>query len=80
MNSINWNTSESGISTTLTFKNQTELAAFVLKIAKVSDDMQHHADMDIRYNKLHLNIITHDADAITEKDEALCREIEQLMN
>lgn len=78
MNNINWNKTDQGIQTTLAFNNQTELAEFVLQLAKLSDDMQHHADMEIRYNKLHLNIITHDAGGVTEKDEALCREIEKL--
>lgn len=76
---MNWNKSKQGIQATLTFEDQTTLAEFVLRLAKISDGMQHHADMNIRYNKLHLNIITHDANAITEKDEALCREIESLL-
>ncbi len=76
---MNWNTSDQGIQATLEFENQTELAEFVLKLARLSDAMQHHADMDIRYNKLHLNIFTHDENAITEKDETLCREIELLI-
>ncbi|MDB3906980.1 4a-hydroxytetrahydrobiopterin dehydratase [Crocinitomicaceae bacterium] len=77
---MNWNNTENGIKATLKFENQTTLAAFVLKLAKISDATQHHADMDIRYNQLHLNIFTHDVNAVTEKDEALCREIEKLLN
>ena len=76
---MNWNKSEQGIQATLIFEDQTTLTEFVLKLAKISDAIQHHADMDIRYNKLYLKIITHDAKAITEKDEALCREIENLL-
>jgi 4a-hydroxytetrahydrobiopterin dehydratase len=76
---MEWNKTEDGIKATLTFENQTELAEFVLKLAKLSDDTQHHADMDIRYNKLHLNIFSHDANAVTEKDEALCEEVERLL-
>jgi len=74
---MNWNKTENGYRATLTFENQTELAEFVLELAKISDKRQHHADMDIRYNKLHLTVFTHDQQKITEKDEALCREIEQ---
>ncbi|PWL32883.1 MAG: hypothetical protein DCO96_00600 [Fluviicola sp. XM-24bin1] len=78
MKPINWNKTEQGIQTNLVFENQTELAEFVLKLAQISDAMQHHADMDIRYNKLYLNIFTYDKNAITEMDAALCKEIEKL--
>jgi len=75
---MNWKETEKGLQTTLKFENQTELASFVLKLAELSDKIQHHADMDIRYNQLHLNIFTHDKDAVTEKDYALSKEIERL--
>ena len=79
MKTIHWDKSSSGIKASLTFENQTKLAEFVLQLARLSDEIQHHADMEIRYNRLGLNIITHDAKAVTEKDEALCREIEKLL-
>lgn len=77
---MNWNKTDSGYKTTLNFENQTELAEFVLKLARISDNQQHHADMDIRYNKLHLSVFSHDQQAITEKDDVLCHEIEQLFD
>ena len=74
---MNWKKTENGYQGTLTFENQTELAEFVLELAQLSDTRQHHADMEIRHNKLHLTVFTHDQQKITEKDEALCREIER---
>lgn len=76
---MKWNITDNGIQGTLTFENQTALAAFVLELATISDRMQHHADMEIRYNQLKLTIITHDVQSITEKDHRLCREIEELL-
>lgn len=76
---MNWNTTTTGIKGEIAFKDQTELAAFVLRLAKVSDELQHHADMDIRYNKLYLNVFTHDKQDVTDKDRDLCKEIEKLM-
>lgn len=53
----------------LAFGNQTELAEFVLRIARYSDEVEHHADMDIReYRKLSLSITTHDQNALTQRD------------
>lgn len=77
---MNWSTTPTGIKGKISFQDQTALATFVLKLAKVSDQLKHHADMDIRYNQLHLNIFTHDKNSVTEKDEHLCQEIEKLID
>ncbi|GAB5417409.1 MAG: 4a-hydroxytetrahydrobiopterin dehydratase [Crocinitomicaceae bacterium] len=77
---MEWSTTPTGIQGEIVFENQTELATFVLKLAKVSDTMQHHADLDIRYNRLKMNIFTHDENAVTEKDRLLCQQIEKLMD
>ena len=77
---MNWISTSEGISGELIFDDQTALAEFVLELAKVSDSLQHHADMSISYNRLKLNIFTHDEQSITEKDHNLCREIEKLLN
>lgn len=51
------------------FKNQTELAEFVCIVAKYSDGVNHHADMEVtECRKLALRITTHDSDGITQKD------------
>jgi len=76
---MNWNIQSTGIEGTITFESQTELAAFVLKLARVSDAMAHHADMTIQYNVLGIHIFTHDTQSVTEKDHMLCREIEKLL-
>lgn len=76
---MNWNTTPTGIASKISFQDQTALATFVLKLAKLSDELQHHADMDIRYNQLHLNIFTHDKNAVTEKDWDLVNEIDKML-
>lgn len=42
--------------------------AFVNRVAGEAAARQHHPDIDIRYNKVLLALITHDAGGITEKD------------
>jgi 4a-hydroxytetrahydrobiopterin dehydratase len=76
---MEWKTTATGIQGFIEFKDQTELAEFVLKLAQLSDKMNHHADMEISYNRLSLNIFTHDKAAVTSKDENLCQEIEKLI-
>jgi 4a-hydroxytetrahydrobiopterin dehydratase len=42
--------------------------AFVNKIAEVAEGAGHHPDIDIRYNKVQLGLVTHDVGGITAKD------------
>jgi 4a-hydroxytetrahydrobiopterin dehydratase len=52
--------------------------AFVTRVAKAADAMNHHPDIDIRYTKVTCALSTHDAGGITERDLELAREIEQV--
>lgn len=61
------------------FENQTEAATFALKVAKRSDELNHHADIELyQWRKLRLTISTHSEGRITEKDHDWVREINQL--
>jgi len=45
--------------------------AFVEQIAKRAEKMQHHPDIDIRYDEVTLALTTHDAGGLTKKDFTL---------
>jgi 4a-hydroxytetrahydrobiopterin dehydratase len=75
---MNWLVKEKEICGELVFQNQTELAEFVLKLARHSDLVNHHADLTIRYNKLGISITTHDVGELTQKDRDLQVEIERI--
>jgi 4a-hydroxytetrahydrobiopterin dehydratase len=74
---VQWYEDTEALRTTFRFESQVALAQFVLDLARHSDAVHHHADMEIRYNVLHLSLSTHDAgNCVTEKDHALKRFIE----
>lgn len=75
---MNWLVKDKQLETTLQFEDQTELAQFVLELAKHSDLVHHHADLSIRYNVLNISITTHDSGGITPKDFELQKEIERI--
>lgn len=75
---MQWKENENGLTAQLKFKDQTELAEFVLDLAKISDEKQHHADMEISYNKLSLRLISHDVGKVTERDYAMAERIKSL--
>lgn len=41
---------------------------FVNKVAELAEAAGHHPDIDIRYNKVRLALVTHDAGGLTDKD------------
>ena len=44
---------------------------FVNRVGQAAETAAHHPDIDIRYNRVRLALITHDAGGLTEKDFAL---------
>jgi len=63
-----------------TFKFQDFLAAmrFVNQVAALAQAAGHHPDIDIRYDKVRLAFVSHDAGGITEKDFALAAQVNPL--
>ncbi|MBL7703984.1 MAG: 4a-hydroxytetrahydrobiopterin dehydratase [Taibaiella sp.] len=61
-------------------KNQTEVAELVLKIAQLADAANHHPDMLLhKWNRLQIELFSHDVHAITDRDYALAAQIEALL-
>ncbi|MDH5588777.1 MAG: 4a-hydroxytetrahydrobiopterin dehydratase [Gemmatimonadota bacterium] len=49
---------------------------FVNRLASLSDDANHHPDIDVRFDRVRVSLTTHDAGGITEKDVALAEQID----
>ena len=47
---------------------------FVDRLAELAESENHHPDIDIRYNKVTLTLITHDAGGLTPRDTQLAKE------
>ncbi len=45
--------------------------AFVQRVARVADEMDHHPDIDIRYTSIRMSLSTHDAGEVTATDAKL---------
>jgi len=48
--------------------------AFVRRIAKQAQKINHHPDIDVRFDQVTLTLTTHDEGGITEKDFSLARQ------
>lgn len=61
------------------FSNFLEAVEFVNRTAILAEDLGHHPDLFIHsYNKLNVQVKTHDQDAVTEKDFELAKGLEEL--
>jgi 4a-hydroxytetrahydrobiopterin dehydratase len=52
--------------------------AFVNKVGELAEKAGHHPDIDIRYNKVRLSLVTHDAGGLTAKDFDLAASVDKL--
>ena len=59
---------------TFKFKGFLMSIAFVRRIAKQAQKINHHPDIDIRFDRVTLTLTTHDEGGITEKDFSLARQ------
>jgi 4a-hydroxytetrahydrobiopterin dehydratase len=57
------------------FKDFVDAMAFVNRVAALAEAEQHHPDLDIRYNRVKLALVSHDAGGITERDASMARRI-----
>ncbi len=60
-----------------TFKDFVEAMAFVNRVATLAETAGHHPDIDIRYNRVSLGLVSHDAGGITRRDEAMASQIDK---
>jgi 4a-hydroxytetrahydrobiopterin dehydratase len=52
--------------------------AFVGEVGRLAEEADHHPDIDIRYDRVTLALMTHDSDGITQADLDLARAIDRL--
>ncbi|MFO1487091.1 MAG: 4a-hydroxytetrahydrobiopterin dehydratase [Verrucomicrobiota bacterium] len=73
-----WKKKGSTITRHFQFKDFPAAIRFVNATARLAEKVQHHPDIDIRWNKVTLTLTTHDAGGLTEKDFAQARRLDRL--
>jgi 4a-hydroxytetrahydrobiopterin dehydratase len=63
-----WQLSDGKLQREWTFKDFAEAMKFVNTVAGIAEAAGHHPDIDIRYNRVKLGLVTHDAGGITASD------------
>ena len=62
------------------FDNFIDAFSFMSKVALLSEKMDHHPDWQNTYNKVKINLTTHDKGGITINDIKLAESIDKLIN
>jgi 4a-hydroxytetrahydrobiopterin dehydratase len=75
-----WSKGDNCIEKRYQFKNFMRAMFFVNAVAYLAESINHHPDILIHYNEVTLRNWTHVANAVTERDFALARKIDALMN
>jgi 4a-hydroxytetrahydrobiopterin dehydratase len=63
-----WKVESGELTRTFTFKDFRAALAFTNKVGEEAEKAGHHPDIDIRYNRVRLGLVTHDAGGLTAKD------------
>jgi 4a-hydroxytetrahydrobiopterin dehydratase len=60
-----------------TFADLVAALAFVNLVGELAEAANHHPDIDIRYNKVVLSLVSHDAGGITARDASMARQLSE---
>jgi len=73
-----WRIEKGELTRTFTFKDFLAALAFVNRVGERAEQAGHHPDIDIRYNRVRLSLVTHDAGGLTAKDFELAAVADRL--
>ena len=75
----NWSLSDDGINRWISRDVSTNIGRLVNDIWDLAEDANHHPDMVVGYKGISVKLMTHDKNAITDKDINLAHKIENLI-
>ena len=73
-----WSKRAQIISRTFKFEGFLKAIEFVNRVAKKAQKINHHPDIDIRFNKVTLKLTTHDEGGLTKKDFSIARQSDEV--
>jgi 4a-hydroxytetrahydrobiopterin dehydratase len=74
-----WSGGTDGIERTIRLPSFRAAVEAIGMIADVAEEMDHHPDIDLRWTKVRVAVVTHSAGGLTELDLALARRVDALL-
>ncbi len=75
----NWTSDGTCIQRELRFKGFREAVDFVLSVADIAEQQDHHPDITISYNMVKLSLTTHKAGGLTRNDFIMAAKVNRLV-
>ncbi len=63
-----WSRSGDSITRTFAFSGFPGAVSFISRLVEPAEELEHHPDVDLRYNKVTVTLSTHDQDGLTDLD------------
>ena len=76
--SSKWSISDKFLICKYEFKNFIDALSFMNKVGVKCEEMDHHPKWTNVYNRIEVELFTHDSDGLTEKDFTLAKEMDTL--
>jgi len=73
-----WELEKKHIERTFEFDDFTQSIDFVNSVAEIAEEEDHHPDIDIRYNKVRIQLSTHAEGGLTDRDFEVAEKIDTL--
>jgi len=73
-----WKIEGGELTRTFAHKDFRDALGFVNRVGQLAEAAGHHPDIDIRYNKVRLGLVTHDAGGLTTKDFDMAAAVDKL--
>jgi 4a-hydroxytetrahydrobiopterin dehydratase len=74
-----WRIEKGELTRTFTFKDFVAALAFVNRVGERAEAAGHHPDIDIRYNRVRLGLVTHDSGGLTATNFDLAAVVDRLV-
>jgi 4a-hydroxytetrahydrobiopterin dehydratase len=76
---VGWELLDHRIAKTFVFSNFVEAFGFMSSVAILAERANHHPEWSNVYKKVNIELTTHEAGGLTEKDISLAKEIDALL-
>jgi 4a-hydroxytetrahydrobiopterin dehydratase len=78
LSTVSWKRDGDRLTRTLKLADFRAAMAFVNRVADVAEDLNHHPDISISWNRVDLAVSTHDSGGLTDLDFDLARRVDAL--
>jgi 4a-hydroxytetrahydrobiopterin dehydratase len=73
-----WSLADGKLHREFAFRDFSEAFAFMARVALAAEKLDHHPDWSNAWNKVAIDLVTHDSGGITARDVALAKRIGEL--